>query len=83
MPHTTSKIEGWTLRTRGLSPNSIQVANPLYRVGAEPVQGLLEELRMLRPVKTKTDLFATMEDDIRQFWGALVGVFRAAPGAIA
>jgi hypothetical protein len=34
-------------------------------------------------MKTKIDLFATMEDDIKQFWGALAGVFRAAPGAIA
>jgi hypothetical protein len=37
----------------------------------------------MRPVKTTTDLFATMEDDIKQFWGALAGVFCAAPGAIA
>jgi hypothetical protein len=38
---------------------------------------------MLRPRKVKTDFFATMEDDIKQFLGALAGVFRAAPGAIA
>ena len=37
---------------------------------------------MLRPRKTKTDFFAPMEDDIKQFWGALSGVFRAAPGPL-
>ena len=31
----------------------------------------------------KTDLFATAEDDIRQFGAALSGLFRAAPRAIA
>jgi hypothetical protein len=29
----------------------------------------------------KTDLFATAEDDIRQFGAALFGLFRAAPRA--
>jgi hypothetical protein len=33
-------------------------------------------------MKTKTDLFATAEDDIKQFWAALSGAFRAAPRAI-
>jgi hypothetical protein len=31
----------------------------------------------------KTDLFATAEDDIRQFGAALFGLFRAAPRAMA
>jgi hypothetical protein len=31
----------------------------------------------------KTDLFATAEDDIKQFGAALSGAFRAAPGAMA
>jgi hypothetical protein len=43
----------------------------------------VEELTMTRPVKTKTDLFTSMEDDIKQFSGALFGAFRAVPGAIA
>lgn len=38
---------------------------------------------MLRPVQNKTDLFASLEDDVRQCWGTLAGVFRAAPGALA
>ena len=38
---------------------------------------------MQRPVKTKTDLFTSMEDDIKQLSSALFGAFRAAPGAIA
>jgi hypothetical protein len=38
---------------------------------------------MAKPGKTKTDLFATMEDDLKQFWNALSGSLRAAPGAIA
>jgi hypothetical protein len=31
----------------------------------------------------KADLFATAEDDVRQFGAALSGLFRAAPGAMA
>ena len=31
----------------------------------------------------KTDLFATAEDDIRQFGAALFGLFQAAPRAMA
>jgi hypothetical protein len=38
---------------------------------------------MAKPGKSKTDLFATMEDDLKQFWNALSGTVRAAPGAIA
>ena len=38
---------------------------------------------MLRPRKTKTDFFAPMEEDIKQFWSVLSGVVRAAPAAIA
>jgi hypothetical protein len=38
---------------------------------------------MAKPEKSKTDLFATMEDDLKQFWNALSGSLRAAPGAIA
>jgi len=38
---------------------------------------------MLRPRKTKTDFFAPMEDDIKQFWVALSGVSSAAPRVIA
>ena len=37
---------------------------------------------MAKPGKIKTDLFASMEDDIRQFGGALSGALRAAPRAI-
>jgi hypothetical protein len=32
---------------------------------------------------TKRDLFATLEDDLKQFRDALFGVLRAAPGRIA
>jgi hypothetical protein len=38
---------------------------------------------MSRPVKTKTDLLAAMEDDVRQFRDALFKALRAAPSAIA
>jgi len=38
---------------------------------------------MAKPGKSKTDLFASMEDDLKQFWNALSGSLRAAPGAIA
>ena len=38
---------------------------------------------MSKPVKTKTDLFAAMEDDVRQFRDALFKALRAAPSAIA
>jgi hypothetical protein len=38
---------------------------------------------MSKLVKTKTDLFAAMEDDVRQFRDALFKAFRAAPSAIA
>jgi hypothetical protein len=34
-------------------------------------------------MKTKTDLFTSMEDDIKQFWGALSGAVRSTPSAIA
>ena len=47
--------------------------------GARRVQGLLEGLRMTKPTKTKTDLFAVLEDDIKQFRDALFGALRAAP----
>ena len=38
---------------------------------------------MSNPVKTKTDLFAAMEDDVRQFRDALFKALRVAPSAIA
>lgn len=38
---------------------------------------------MVEPGKSKTDLFASMEDDIKQFWRALSGALRTAPGALA
>ena len=38
---------------------------------------------MSKPVKTKTEQFAAMEDDVRQFRDALFKAFRAAPSAIA
>jgi hypothetical protein len=38
---------------------------------------------MATPGKSKRDLFASMEDDLKQFWYALSGSLRAAPGAIA
>ena len=34
-------------------------------------------------MKTKTDLFTSIEDDIKQFWGALSGAVRSAPSAVA
>jgi hypothetical protein len=37
---------------------------------------------MAKSGKSKTDLFATLEDDLKQFWNALSGTVRAAPGAI-
>ena len=42
----------------------------------------LEGLTMTKPMKTKTDLFAVLEDDIKQFRDALFGVLRAAPQQI-
>ena len=33
---------------------------------------------MAKPVKTKGDLFASMEDDLKQFWAALSGSRRRA-----
>ena len=38
---------------------------------------------MSKPVKTKTDLLAAMEDDVRQFRDALFKALRGAPSAIA
>jgi hypothetical protein len=38
---------------------------------------------MPRPAQSKTDLFASLEDDVRQCWEAVTGAFRAAPGAMA
>jgi hypothetical protein len=38
---------------------------------------------MSKPVKTKTDLLAAMEDDVRQFRDALFKALRTAPSAIA
>jgi len=38
---------------------------------------------MATPRKSKRDLFAAMEDDLKQFWAALSGSLRAAPRAIA
>jgi hypothetical protein len=38
---------------------------------------------MEKPGKTKGDLFASMEDDLKQFWAALSGTLRASAGAIA
>jgi hypothetical protein len=38
---------------------------------------------MARPTKTKGDLFASMEDDLKQFGAALSGALRAAAGAMA
>jgi hypothetical protein len=43
---------------------------------------LLEGLTMTKRMKTKTDLFAVLEDDIKQFRDALFGVLRAAPQQI-
>ena len=37
---------------------------------------------MTKPTKTKTDLFAVLEDDIKQFRDALFGVLRAVPQQI-
>jgi hypothetical protein len=37
---------------------------------------------MTKPMKTKRDLFAVLEDDIKQFRDALFGVLRAAPQQI-
>jgi hypothetical protein len=50
--------------------------------GTRRVQGLLEGLTMTKRTKTKTDLFAVLEDDIKQFRDALFGVLRAAPQQI-
>ena len=38
---------------------------------------------MAKPTKTKGDLLASMEDDLKQFWAALSGSLRAAAGAMA
>ena len=38
---------------------------------------------MAKPAKTKTDLFAALEDDLRQFRDALFGAVRAAASTIA
>ena len=38
---------------------------------------------MSKPAKTRTDLFAAMEDDLRQFRDALFKALHAAPSAIA
>jgi hypothetical protein len=38
---------------------------------------------MSKPIQTKTDLFAAMEDDVRQFRDALFKALCAAPSAIA
>ena len=38
---------------------------------------------MATPRKPKRDLFASAEDDLKQFWAALSGALRAAPRAIA
>jgi hypothetical protein len=51
--------------------------------GAGSLRAAREELTMTKPGKSKTDLFASMEDDIKQFWRALSGAIRAAPGALA
>ena len=37
---------------------------------------------MTNPGKHKGDLFAAMEDDLKQFWAALSRALRAAPSAI-
>ena len=37
---------------------------------------------MTKPMKTETDLFAVLEDDIKQFRDALFRVVRAAPQQI-
>jgi hypothetical protein len=37
---------------------------------------------MTRPTKTKTHLLAVLEDDIKQFRDALLGVLRATPQQI-
>jgi hypothetical protein len=51
--------------------------------GAGSLRAAREELTMAQPGKSKTDLFTSMEDDIKQFWRALSGALRAAPGALA
>jgi hypothetical protein len=38
---------------------------------------------MAKPRKTTGDLFASMEDDLKQFWAALSGALRVAAGAMA
>jgi hypothetical protein len=38
---------------------------------------------MATPRKSKGDLFASMEDDLKQFWAALSGALRVAAGAMA
>jgi hypothetical protein len=40
-------------------------------------------MTMTRPAKTKTDLFAALEDDVKQFRDALFGAIRAAASDIA
>ena len=45
------------------------------------VQTNLEGLGMSKLVKTKTDLLAAMEDDVRQCRDALFKALRAAPSA--
>jgi hypothetical protein len=62
-------------------PQEHSAHGALYRVGARSFRGLLEDLTMAKP--WKTDLFATAEDDIRQFGAAMFGLFRAAPRAMA
>ena len=44
-----------------------------------PFLRLLEGLTMTKPMKTKTDLFAALEDDIKQFRDAPFGILPAAP----
>jgi hypothetical protein len=38
---------------------------------------------MAKPTNTKGDLFASMEDDLKQFWVALSGALRVVAGAMA
>lgn len=38
---------------------------------------------MVKPEKSKADLFASMEDDLKQFWSTLSGALREVSGAIA
>jgi len=68
--HDTRALQAW------LDHKNIQHTVRYTELAPE----LLEELTKAKP--WKTDLFATAEDDIRQFGAAMFGLFRAAPRAM-